>query len=385
MVLKTNQVDKSYALFKLDSGFLKLEKPVQYFQVTNKTITNLITNKAQEFDLDTFNALFTKEWQVELLEYELGYLFQWNELPFDEEVRLATFINFEKSSELTVIDDGELSAARITSNDFRDDYGVQFKRTFENLLEGNCYQLNLTRLIELEIEDLKLLEDSFRYQSIFSKLGEFAHLLNLPEQDRFILSNSPECLFEYDDKEKKIITRPIKGTIKRELGREALIGDVKNESELNIITDLLRHDLSAIGESFSKVESKREFFEVPGLIHQYSKISVELNKADNAKILRAIFPGGSITGAPKKRVVRLIRDIEESKRGCYTGSTVLSFNGKSKASINIRSLEVIKSSKQAVYGSGGGVTLLSEESSEFDELLAKANSFLKVFFKDVNF
>ncbi|RZF22524.1 hypothetical protein DAY19_01775 [Halobacteriovorax vibrionivorans] len=385
MVLKTNQVDKSYALFKTESGFLKLEKPVQYFQVTNKSITNVLTNEVQKFDTQAFDELFNKKWQVQILEYELGHLFQWDDLLTQEEVNLATFINFESTSELTTIEDDALSGARITCESFRDEYRNKFKATYENLLDGNCYQLNLTHIIPLEVNDISLLEKSFRYESIFSSLGEFAHLINLPLQDRLILSNSPECLFEYDFIEKKIVTRPIKGTIKKELGRDSLIGDVKNESELNIITDLLRHDLSGIGENFSVVESLREFFEVPGLIHQYSRISVKEDHLNIPKVLKAIFPGGSITGAPKKRVLKLIKEIEAQKRGLYTGSTVLAVDKIAKASINIRSLDVIKSTGAARYGSGGGITLLSEEVSEFDELLAKTNSFLKVFFKDVNF
>mgnify|MGYP000489429525 CR=1 FL=1 len=265
----------------------------------------------------------------------------------------------------------------------KESYTELYNKTFENLLAGNCYQLNLTSQLKFKIEDVDILEKSFSSAQIFDHLCEFAHLVNLPLQDRLIISNSPECLYEYSREDKKLVTRPIKGTVRVEQGADAFKNDIKNESELNIITDLLRNDLSRIGENFSIVEAQKEIFEVPGLIHQYSKISVECHDFNSVKVLKSIYPGGSITGAPKKRVLKLINSIEKGTRGIYTGSTVVNLHNINKASINIRTLVVSKSSNHAVYGAGGGITLLSSAHGEYFELLDKANSFLKVFFKDV--
>ncbi|MFG1483239.1 chorismate-binding protein [Halobacteriovorax sp. HFRX-2_2] len=373
----------AYAIFKHKEGFLKLERPSKYLHITNKKIYDRLNETEQDFSVAALKELLGHSWHVQSLHYELGHYFLLEAPRFEGEVSLATLINFELNQFIGPSKRCKKPTAIIEKIIIEEDYEKLFKTTFENLLAGNCYQLNLTSLIEVKISNSDDLVNTFLSKELFSKLSEFAHILNFPFEDRLVISNSPECLYEYDQATKKLITRPIKGTVAQELGEDFLINDIKNTSELNIITDLLRHDLSAIGKNFSKVESLREFFRVPGLIHQYSKISVELEECNTLALVASLFPGGSITGAPKKRVVELIKEIENKDRGIYTGSTILNFDTISKASINIRSLDVASSSNRALYGAGGGITLLSDAQSEFQELKAKANSFLKVFFKDV--
>ncbi len=372
---------KSYAFFKKEEGFLSLSKPSRYIRVTNLFIHDYLKGITLPFSKESFHEILSDTWQVQVLYYELGMLFEWGEVSEEVEVELATFIDFSESCEIKPLKDVDQTTAKPLSIISFKEYEEKFKKTYENLLDGNCYQLNLTSLLKFEVDDLDKLEKTFLCQETFSNLSEFAHLINLEVNDELIISNSPECLYCF--KNGRVISRPIKGTVREEQGIESFTGDEKNESELNIITDLLRNDLSRIGDSFSQVDAKREFFRVPGLIHQYSQISVAMDEYDSAKILKAIFPGGSITGAPKKRVLKLIKNIENNSRGIYTGSTVLNFQNMKTSSINIRTLSVSKSSKEALYGAGGGITLLSEAHSEYLELLDKANSFLKVIFKDV--
>ncbi|WP_413230626.1 chorismate-binding protein [Halobacteriovorax sp. RT-2-2] len=373
----------TYALFKHEEGFLKLERPSKYLHITNKKIYDRLRQTEQDFSVAALKDLLGHCWHVQSLHYELGHYFLSDAPYFEEELSLATLINFEEKSIIRPTEAHKKTTATVEKIITKDEYENLFHKTYENLLAGNCYQLNLTSLIELKISNTDDLINTFLSIELYPKLGEFAHILSLPFEERLVISNSPECLYEYDHERKKLTTRPIKGTVADHLGKDFLINDVKNTSELNIITDLLRHDLSAIGKNFSKVESMREFFYVPGLIHQYSKISVELEECNNLSLVTSLFPGGSITGAPKKRVVELIKNIENKDRGIYTGSTILNFDNIYKSSINIRSLDIASSSNLALYGAGGGITLLSDAESEFFELKAKANSFLKVFFKDV--
>ena len=93
----------------------------------------------------------------------------------------------------------------------------------------------------------------------------------------------------------------------------------------------------------------------------------------------ALFPGGSITGAPKKRVMELINEIEGFERGLYCGSTILLYKGLRSGSINIRSTQIDFMQNEIKYGAGGGVTLLSKASDEYKEALGKLKSFLLLF------
>jgi anthranilate/para-aminobenzoate synthase component I len=94
------------------------------------------------------------------------------------------------------------------------------------------------------------------------------------------------------------------------------------------------------------------------------------------KTLECLFPGGSVTGAPKKRVMEIILAIERYKRGIYCGSTLLCHEEKKIASINIRTAQLSVGDRLWRYGAGGGVTLLSSPVSEFQEMESKVHSFL---------
>jgi anthranilate/para-aminobenzoate synthase component I len=119
---------------------------------------------------------------------------------------------------------------------------------------------------------------------------------------------------------------------------------------------------------------------VPGIIHQYSLLSVDLDyKVRLGKIIKSLFPGGSITGAPKKRVKELLFSLEKRSRGFYCGSTVILHESLLAASINIRSAEICFTNKLLKYSSGSGITLLSKSKDEFDELRLKEYSFMKLF------
>jgi anthranilate/para-aminobenzoate synthase component I len=117
---------------------------------------------------------------------------------------------------------------------------------------------------------------------------------------------------------------------------------------------------------------------VPGIVHQFSVVDTTVEKETTLlNVMEALFPGGSITGAPKKRVMEIIKDIEKYPRGFYCGSTVLLHKNLKCASINIRSAEISLDKDEIKYGSGGGITLLSKCESEFKETFQKMESFVK--------
>jgi anthranilate/para-aminobenzoate synthase component I len=146
-----------------------------------------------------------------------------------------------------------------------------------------------------------------------------------------------------------------------------------------MITDLLKNDLNSLDRPEAKVHKLRAPLLVPGLLHQYSLISVKLSgQISLRKILHSLFPGGSITGAPKLRVMDIIDEVERYPRGIYCGSTLLLYKDQRVASINIRTACINVSERMWRYGAGGGVTLLSKAVDEFKEMESKVDSFLRL-------
>jgi para-aminobenzoate synthetase component I len=257
------------------------------------------------------------------------------------------------------------------------EYKESFQRIQEELLAGNCYQVNLTYPFDFQTEDLIDPRDIRDYFMSRKGLGSYAHCTFLGEE--MILSNSPECLFHYQAG--KISTMPIKGTVKR--GRnwrkdwQELLLDEKQEGELLMIVDLLKNDLNRLDRAKSKVRKLRAPLLVPGLLHQYALLELKLeNKISLLKVMGGLFPGGSITGAPKRRVMEIIAGVERFQRGHYCGSTVLCWKDKKMANINIRTAQIQPAERLWRYGSGGGITLLSKAPAEFQEMEEKVKSFL---------
>ena len=260
------------------------------------------------------------------------------------------------------------------------EYKVAFQKVQDELLNGNCYQVNLTFPFDFMTEKILDPRDISDFFFAQKNLGAYAHSTFLG--DELILSNSPECLFQYRDQE--IFTMPIKGTLRTEGGDVAylwkkMLADQKEEGELVMITDLLKNDLNRLDIPSAQVRRLRAPLLVPGLLHQYSLISLRLkNEVTLAATMKALFPGGSITGAPKKRVMEIIEKVERYNRSIYCGSTLLCIDDRKCASINIRTASINIEDRIWRYGAGGGITLLSTCLGEFREMEDKVSSFLKL-------
>lgn len=325
--------------------------------------------------------------RVMQLFYELGYDILHLDKGIDDDTPLAIDIhyeNFQKINKLPSTQHKQISYEAIYEVSEKD-YENQFSKGYDHLLRGDCYQFNLTNQFIFEVqEDLDPFEFVCHLWRDSSKRGAYGSATYIPCLEKLYFSNSPECLFQISHigESVKLSSMPIKGTVTLENKKDfalkwnELIHCEKNESELLMITDLLRNDLSSIDRPNSKVEQLKAPLIVPGLLHQYSKISIELRDNVNLmNVISSLFPGGSITGAPKKRVMQILNELETVSREFYCGSTIILFQNLKAASINIRSCIYDFDSHILSYGAGGGITLQSSCADELKESKEKLNSF----------
>jgi len=260
-------------------------------------------------------------------------------------------------------------------------YHDAVRRVLAYIRAGDVYQVNLSQRFAVAAEGLSALSlfDSFQTHNpmpfaAFVDCGAFA-----------LVSSSPECLLRR--RGSRVTTFPIKGTRARGATVAAdaeqilaLRGDAKERAEHMMIVDLERNDLGRICRAGSVVvEELERVATFPTLHHIVSTISGE-TRADVslAQILRAMFPGGSITGAPKIRAMEIIDELEPLQRGFYTGSIGVVFpNGDAAFNIAIRTATVTGGG--ATYHAGGGLVADSRPEAEYAETLLKARSFLSAF------
>ncbi len=256
-------------------------------------------------------------------------------------------------------------------------YEEAFKRGYEHLLRGDCYQFNLTYPFTYAPTH-KL--DASAFASAIKGPGEFAHAADVGPLGISLLSNSPESLYEREG-EDTIVTKPIKGTIRKAEGAASkLLASRKDRAELDMITDLLRNDLNRIEIPRAEVRARSKLMEITHLYHLYSEVSLKLSKETSLKeVTLSLFPSGSVTGAPKKRVMNILTELEMGERGLYCGSTIFSFGDILRANVNIRSGIVDHSKNLFTYHAGGGCTLLSSAPEEYREMLDKVESFTMSF------
>ena len=324
--------------------------------------------------------------------YELGHLkYEDQNNYLNKDTMLGIGLKFPKSAFKKFHTDIQKEKIYLNKQNFVgfEEYEKAFEAGKKELMEGNCYQFNLTYPFRATSDNLtkESIVTNFS-QAQKSKRGKFSMLTYIHPLNKAIWSNSPESLFQLiRGKTKTIIqTLPIKGTLSlEEAGSKQaawakLSSSEKDQAELYMITDLLRNDLNMIGEPTCRVIRKKVPLIAPGIMHQMSLIEIELSPdVSLSKIIDSLFPGGSITGAPKRRVMEIINRLENRARGAYCGSTILSIGNRIDCSINIRTAEIDLSRKELTYGAGGGITVLSEPRGEYEEMLLKLESFYSLF------
>lgn len=209
------------------------------------------------------------------------------------------------------------------------------------------------------------------------------HAAYLQLGDETVLSSSPECFLKMEGR--SISTRPIKGTRPRgsdpagdELAKQELTTSPKEIAELVMITDLERNDLGRVCDFGSVRTSELLRLErYAQVFHLVSMVEGRLRpEVSHVEALAACFPGGSISGAPKKRALEIIRELEPVPRGLFTGAIgYFGYNGESQFNIAIRT--VVVRDGRAEFHAGAGITAGSLPEQEWEETLHKAAGILK--------
>tara|TARA_R110000868_G_scaffold175888_9_gene413156 strand:- start:635 stop:1756 length:1122 start_codon:yes stop_codon:yes gene_type:complete len=258
------------------------------------------------------------------------------------------------------------------------DYLKSFEKVQAHLRAGNAYQVNLTSAFDYEVDPAS---DPLRAHGFMfgSGAGSFAQTAFWPQKSLSFISNSPETLFTARATKSgqwRVCSKPIKGTaVASEAAWSELQASMKDQAELLMITDLVRNDLNRLSGGQANVDALKARLDVPGLVHQYSEVSALVDASTSVgEVIRCLFPGGSITGAPKQRVFDIINEIESEPREFYCGSTLFWDGSGLSCSINIRSGVVNWSDRSARFNAGGGVTVQSEQANEWQELQSKLSS-----------
>ena len=252
-------------------------------------------------------------------------------------------------------------------------YQEAIKTIHHHIRQGDTYQVNYTVQLSQELEADPL--------AIYNRLvvEQKAHYNAFIQHDNVaILSISPELFFEQDDR--LLTTRPMKGTTRRGLTNQAdlkeaawLEADSKNRAENMMIVDLLRNDMNRISEIGSEQVTRLCQVEQYSTVWQMtSTIESRLRpEVDLVQTFQALFPCGSITGAPKISTMEIIQQTEVAPRGVYCGTIgILLPKGKRIFNVAIRTLQM--QGNQAIYGVGGGITWDSKWEAEYQETKQKS-------------
>lgn len=280
----------------------------------------------------------------------------------------------------------EHSPAKDTSIQSRlskNEYVAIIKKLQQHILRGDCYEINYC-------QEFFAGQTAINPVEVFQQLSTaspnpFAALYRLDNQ--WLLCASPERYLQ--KKGNRILSQPIKGTAARDLLHEeqdkinkaALLHSEKDRSENVMVVDLVRNDLSKVCEEGTvKVDELFGIYSFPQVHQMISTISGELKTgASFSDIIKASFPMGSMTGAPKKRVMELIEQYEKTKRGIFSGAVgYISPDGDFDFNVVIRSIMYNAATDYLSFQAGSAITFYSDPEKEWEECLLKAAVLKKV-------
>ncbi|MBN1905493.1 MAG: aminodeoxychorismate synthase component I [Deltaproteobacteria bacterium] len=275
------------------------------------------------------------------------------------------------------------SCSNLKSNFTQAEYESVILKIREYIASGHVYQVNMSQRFEMDYSG-----DPF---SLFMKLfnenpAPFFAFINAG--DHQIVSTSPERFLTF--RGNNVETRPIKGTKPRgkteeedEKNRLQLLNSKKDEAELSMIVDLMRNDIGKVCEASSvKLKEHKRLEAYENVYHLVSIVEGILkNGCDETDLLRATFPGGSITGCPKVRAMEIIDELEPNRRHVYTGSIgYISFHRSMDLSIAIRTATIYNN--RIYFAFGGGVVYDSDPLDEYIETLHKGRTIIKTLKRD---
>lgn len=260
-------------------------------------------------------------------------------------------------------------------------YAAKLSKIKDYLYAGDTYQVNFSQRFKVPFSG-----DAFELYKRTTAINPSPFQFFMEAAEFAIISNSPERLVKVENG--FIETRPIKGTVKRgktpaedALNIKKLLASEKEKAELAMITDLERNDIGKICVPGTvKVTENRAIEKYSHVIHTISNVRGKLESGrDWYDALQAVFPGGSITGCPKKRTMEIIDELEDYKRGVYCGSAgYIDLSGNCDFNIMIRTFWLEKSKKggKLVFHSGGGIVADSDPRAEYEETMDKAAALL---------
>jgi para-aminobenzoate synthetase/4-amino-4-deoxychorismate lyase len=379
-------VDRPFALFDGDDGgglLLSDYRRVIHFEGNSGNIASLET---------VFEALEEAsaqgEWLVLAADYALGACFEPAILQIDSsrpQLRGWVFgqgqgldaqaLDAFLEARLALVSghDRVVGVANVSPELDAADYASKVEQIQRWIRKGDCYQINLTFPLEFSVfgHPLALYARLRERQPV--RYGAFISIA-----DETLLSFSPELFFERVGD--RVVTRPMKGTAARgsvpeddEARRSALLASEKERAENIMIVDLLRNDLGRLARPGKmRVESLCVAEAYPTLWQVVSTISADLPDVRLFDLFRALFPCGSITGAPKIRAMQCISELEHLPRGLYTGALGwLAPGGDCRFNVAIRTLELARDGR-ARLGVGSGIVIDADPAKEYAECLLKA-------------
>ena len=368
-----------------------------------------ITNDLEQ--LKTYQT-FTKDWLFGYLSYDLKnnienlesknfdgldfpdvFFFQPKKIFFikGNSLEVSYLSSYESEIEADLKTIGEMDSSlgtpkqdpiKIKLRIHKDDYFKKVTRLLEHIHKGDVYEINFCQEFYSEETQIAPVETYFKLNEISKP--PFAAFLKL--DDSYLLSASPERYLKKSGS--KVSSQPIKGTAKRAanevddmLLKEALANDMKEQSENIMIVDLVRNDLSRVALKGSvKVDELCKVYTFEQVHQLISTITCEVEtKIHPVDIIRATFPMGSMTGAPKISAMKLIETYEETKRGLYSGAVgYFTPNGDFDFNVVIRSILYSEKNKYVSYSVGGAITAKSDPVKEYEECLVKAKAMREV-------
>lgn len=265
-----------------------------------------------------------------------------------------------------------------SSNFTREAYLAAVKRAKEYIAAGDIYQVNLSQRFETPRKN-----DPWTVYTSLRDISPAPYSAYLQTGAHAVISSSPEQFLEVS--RSTIITRPIKGTRRRgttpeedQRLKEELIGSPKDDAELAMIVDLERNDLGRVCVPGSVRVVQPKILEThPTIFHLSSTIQGTLNPDTSvSQILKAVFPGGSVTGAPKIRAMKIIEELEPTRRSVYTGAFgTIGFDGDMNLGMAIRT--ILADESRYTFQVGGAIVADSDPEMEYQETLIKGAAIIK--------
>lgn len=271
----------------------------------------------------------------------------------------------------------------IQSRMTRQEYIETIKKLQAHILRGDCYEINYCQ--EFFAEDC-IINPVEIYNSL-NKISPNPFSCFYKADDKYLLCASPERYIKKTGN--KILSQPIKGTSSRNIADERLDEynkhlleiSAKDKSENVMVVDLVRNDLSKVCvEGTVNVEELFGIYTYPQVHQMISTVSGELKSTISlADIIRSTFPMGSMTGAPKRKVLQLIEQYEKTRRGLFSGAVgYVNPNGDFDFNVVIRSILYNSTNKYLSYQTGSGITFYSDAEKEYEECLLKAKAIEQV-------